>query len=160
MERWMQPIISLSKWVYYGVAGVALAVLFGVSFADIIGIKLLNAPVPGGVEIAAFVGASVYAFAIAYIQARHGHVEIEILVKLLPRGIQSAMVAFASLIGLGLFAILGWACYLSGTSLRAAGEVSQTTKTPIYPFMYAIAFSCIPTCLVLIAQFVEAIRRR
>ena len=160
MDRWIQLMISISKWVYYAIAGTALAVLFGFSFADIIGIKLLNMPVPGGVEIVAFAGAPTYAFAIAYIQARHGHVEIEFLTKLLPRRIQSALVAFASLAGLGLFVILGWACYVTGKSLQVAGEVSQTTKTPIYPFMYALALSCIPTCLVLIAQFIESIRRR
>jgi TRAP-type C4-dicarboxylate transport system permease small subunit len=100
---------SLSSWLNW-VAGIGLLAMLGLTVADIVGIKLFKWPIPGGIEIVAFLGVVVTAFAIAYTQVLRGHIEVEFVVMRLPPRIQAAIAAFVWLLSLALFALLAFCC--------------------------------------------------
>ena len=133
--------------------------------ADIIGIKLAQAgvpffrPIPGGIEIVAFLGVVVTAFAIAYTQVLRGHIKVEFVVMRLPKRLQAVIAAFVTLLGLMLFVLLAWRSVDYGLSLQATGTVSMTQRIPFYPFVHAIAFCCIPVCLVLLVEFLRSVTK-
>ena len=127
--------------------------------ADIIGIKLFNNPIPGGIEIVAFLGVVVTAFAIAYTQVLRGHIQVEFVVMRLPQRVQAVVRAFVCLLGVVLFALLAWRSVDYGLSLQATGTVSMTRGIPFYPFVHAIAFCCIPVCLMLLVEFLKSVTK-
>ena len=127
--------------------------------ADIIGIKLFKHPVPGAIEMVAFLGVVITGFAIGYTQVLKGHIQVEFFVMRMPKRVQAGVIAFASLLGIVLFGLLAWQSYNFGHTLQVTGEVSMTQGIPFYPFVYAIAFCCIPICLVLLAEFLMAVTR-
>jgi len=149
---------SFSKWLNW-VAGVGLVGMLGLVVADVVGIKLFKHPIPGAIEIIAFLGVVVTAFAIAYTQALRGHIQVEFVVMRLPRRVQAAAASFVLLLGLALFAVLAWRSYEFGRVLQVTGEVSMTQGIPFYPFVQALAFCCIPVCLVLLAEFLKSVMK-
>ena len=149
---------SFSNWLNW-VAGVGLVAMLSLTVADIIGNKFFNWPIPGGIEIVGFLGVVVTAFAIAYTQILRGHIQVEFVVMRLPKRLQAVIAAFVSLLGLVLFALLAWRSYDFGRVLQITGEVSMTQRIPFYPFVHAIAFCCIPVCLVLLAEFLRSVMK-
>ena len=133
--------------------------MLGLAVADIIGIKLFKHPIPGGIEVVAFLGVVVTGFAIAYTQVVHGHIRVEFVVLRLPKRAQPVIFAFVSFLGPVFFALLAWRSYDFGRVLQTTGEVSMTQGIPFYPFVYAIAFCCIPVCLVLLAEFLKSVAK-
>src|SRR4030042_535740 len=147
---------SFSKWLNW-VAGIGLVGMLGLIVADIIGIKIFKHPIPGAIEVVAFFGVVVTAFAIAYTQVLRGHIKVEFFVMRLPTRVQAIIASFVLLLGIVLFALLAWRSYEFGRVLQVTGEVSMTQRIPFYPFVHAIAFSCIPVCLVLIVELIKSV---
>jgi TRAP-type C4-dicarboxylate transport system permease small subunit len=146
----------LSKWFSW-VGGIGLVVMLGLIVADIVGIKLFKNPVPGAIEIVAFLGVVVTAFAIAYTYILRGHIQVEFFVMRLPARVQAVVASFVFLLGIALFILLAWRSYAYGRVLQVSGEVSMTQGIPFYPFVYAIALCCIPVCLVLLVELLKSV---
>lgn len=155
---------SFSNWLNW-VAGVGLVGMLALTVGDILGIKLAQAgvpfarPIPGGIEVVAFLGVVVTGFAIAYTQILRGHIRVEFVTMRLPPRVQGAIAAFVTLLGLVLFVLLAWQSVEYGLSLQAAGTVSMTQRIPFYPFVHAIAFCCIPICLLLVVEFLRSVTK-
>ncbi|MGD9115669.1 MAG: TRAP transporter small permease [Dehalococcoidia bacterium] len=164
MERLERFIDSFSNWLNW-VAGAGLLAILGLTIADIFGIKLAQAgvpffrPIPGGIEVVAFLGVVVTAFAIAYTQRLRGHIRVEFVVMRLPERVQAGIAAFIWLLSFILFALLAWQSVEYGLSLQAKGTVSMTQRIPFYPFVHAIAFCCIPVCMALALEVYKSIRK-
>jgi TRAP-type C4-dicarboxylate transport system permease small subunit len=148
----------VSNWIaWVGAAGVVI--MLALTIVDIIGIKIFSTPVPGGIEIVAFLGVVITAFGMAYTQAEHGNIQVEFFVTRLPKRIRAILGVFTSLLGITLFALLAWQSVRYGINLQQSGEVSMTSRIPFYPFVYAIAFCCIPVCFVLIVEMMKNIMK-
>jgi TRAP-type C4-dicarboxylate transport system permease small subunit len=164
IERLERFVASFSNWLNW-VAGAGLVVMLGLTIADIFGIKLAQAgvpffrPIPGGIEVVAFLGVVVTSFAIAYTQVLRGHIRVEFVVMRLPPRAQSVIAAFIWFLSLVLFAMLAWQSFEYGLSLQAKGTVSMTQGIPFYPFVHAIAFCCIPVCLALALECFKSARK-
>lgn len=158
IERLERVTNSLSNWLSW-VAGAGLVAMIGLIVADIIGIKFFNWPVPGAIEMVGFLGVVVTAFAIAYTQVLRGHIQVEFFVMRLPRRVRASVTAFVSLLGVALFALLAWRSYDFALVLQSTGEVSMTQRIPFYPFVHAIAFCCIPVCLILLTEFLKSVAK-
>ncbi|MCJ7769704.1 MAG: TRAP transporter small permease [Dehalococcoidales bacterium] len=149
---------TFSKWVSW-VAGLGVVSMLALTVADVIGVKLFKSPIPGAIETVAFLGVVITAFSIAYTQSQRAHIQVDFFVIRLPGRIRAGVVAFTSLLGIILFALLSWQSFEYGCSLWAAGEVSMTSRIPFYPFVYAIAFCCIPVCLVLLVELLKSVMK-
>ncbi len=99
------------------------------------------------------------AFGIAYTQVQHGHFQVEFFVMRLPARLRAGVSVLVSAMGFALFALLCWQSVEYGVSLINSGEVSMTSRIPFYPFVFAIAFCCIPVCLVLLVEMLKSIMR-
>ena len=149
---------TLSKWFSW-VGGIGLVAMFGLIIADVIGIKVFKNPVPGAIEIVAFLGVVVTAFAIGYTYIIRGHIKVEFFVMRFPARVQAFIASFTSLLGMSLFVLLAWRSYEYGCVLQSTGEISMTQGIPFYPFVYAIAFCCIPVFLVLLVEFLKSVSK-
>ena len=156
IERLERFAHSFSKWMNW-VAGAGLVVMLCLVVADVIGIKVFNNPIPGAIELVAFLGVVVTAFAIAYTHILRGHIRVEFLVMRLPARAQAILASLVLLLGMLLFALLAWRSFEFGRVLQSTGEVSMTQGIPFYPFVHALAFCCIPVCLVLLVEMIKSV---
>lgn len=143
-----------SRWLNW-VAGFGLVAMLALVVIDVIGIKLFSQPVPGAIEIVGFLGIVITGFAIAYTQLLKRHIQVEFMVTHLPRKLQTIIGSLVYILGILLFAVLAWRSFDFGNTLRTTGEVSMTQGMPFYPFAYALAFCCIPVCLVLLTELLR-----
>ena len=155
LEKFAHSSSHRVNWV----ASVGLVAMFGLIVADIIGIKFFKHPIPGAIEMVGFLGVVVTAFAIAFTQVRRGHIQVEFFVMRLPKRAQAGVTALVSLLGIALFGLLAWQSYDFGRTLQVTGEVSMTQRIPFYPFVYAIAFCCLPICLLLVVDFLKSVTK-
>ena len=137
------------------IAGVGLVVMSLLIVLDIIGNKAFKFPLPGGIEFVGFLGVVVIAFAIAQTQYFRGHIEVEFIVQYLPKNIQRVISILVHICLLVLWAVIAWRSVDFGMVLQSTGEVSMTERIPFYPFVYAIAFCCIPMFLVVLIQLIK-----
>jgi len=164
IERLERFVDSFSNWLNW-VAGAGLVGILGLTIADIFGIKLAQAgapffrPIPGGIEVVAFLGVVVTTSAIAYTQVLRGHIRVEFVVMRLPPRVQAGVAAFIWFLSFVLFVLLAWQSVEYGLSLQAKGTVSMTQGIPFYPFVHAIAFCCIPVCLALALECYKSVMK-
>jgi TRAP-type C4-dicarboxylate transport system permease small subunit len=156
IERLEKFTNIFSKWLNW-VAGIGLVGMLGLIIADVIGIKLFSNPIPGAIEIVAFLGVVITAFSIAYTHLLRGHIQVEFFVMRLPARVQAVIASFVLLLGIVLFVVLAWRSYEYGRILQTTGEVSMTQGIPFYPFVQALAFCCIPVCLVLLVELIKSV---
>jgi TRAP-type C4-dicarboxylate transport system permease small subunit len=149
---------TFSRWVSW-IAGLGVVSMLALTVADIVGVKLFKSPIPGAIETVAFLGVVITAFSIAYTQSQHAHIQVEFFVLRLPLRLRAGVAAFVSILSIVLFALLSWQSFKYGYSLQSAGELSMTSRIPFYPFVYAIAFCCIPVCLVLLVELLKSVMK-
>ena len=158
INKFEKFVNRLSNWLNW-IGGIGLVAMLALIAADIIGAKLFKWPIPGGIEIVGFLSVIVIAFAIAQTQVVHGHIEVEFLVTRLPKTAQKVIASIIYLFSMALFALLAWRSYDFGHTLQVSGEVSMTQGIPFYPFVYALAFCCIPVFLVLLVQLLKEVTK-
>jgi len=158
MER-LKKITELVNRNLNWVAGAGLVAMLALTFADVIAVKVFKTPIPGAIEMVSFLSVVVIAFAIAYTQQLKGHIQVEFFVSRLPVRLRSLIGVLVTAAGIALFALLAWRSFEYARVLQLSGEVSMTQRIPFYPFVYAIAFCCIPVCLQLLVELLEFFNR-
>jgi TRAP-type C4-dicarboxylate transport system permease small subunit len=149
-------VTRLNEFLYW-IAGAGLIAMLVLVVADIVGIKALSHPVPGGIEVVAFLGVVVIGFAIGYVVILRGHIQVDIIImKLSPRP-RAVVEVFTTFLGIALFSILAWRTWDYAYTIQLSGQVSMTQRIPFYPFIYALAFCYLATFLLLVMKFIKAV---
>ncbi len=159
MNKFEKVVRALSKWLNY-FAEAALVLMLALVVIDVVGTKVFRNPLPGGMELVAFLGVVVIGFAIAETQIMRGHIEVEVLVSRMPKMGQRVVASIIYPLSILLFGLLAWKSFDFGYSLQSSGEVSMTQRLPFYPLLYCITLSAAVVCLVLIVQYVNALTSR
>lgn len=147
--------VVIATKVLFWMAGIGLTAMLLIIVADIIGIKILSNPVPGGIEIVSFLAVVAVALAIPYTQVMHGHVAVDFIVEHFPRRMRSVVGTVTGVLSVVVIGFLTYYSFDYAGSLRASGEVSMTQNIPFYPFVYAMAVAFLATLVVLILQLVR-----
>lgn len=159
MRKFEAVACALSRWLNH-CAGAALVLMLILVVADVVGAKVFRSPIPGGIELTAFLGVIVVGFAVAETQAMHGHIEVEFLVARLPKMGQKVVASIIYPLSILLFSLIAWKSFDFGRSLQSSGEVSMTQRLPFYPLLYGVALSAVVVCLVLIMQYINALNSK
>ena len=146
----------LSRWLNW-VAGAGLIVMLALVIGDIVGIKILSKPVPGGIEIVAFLGVVVTGFAVAWTQVLHGHIQVDFITMRLTPYTRVILEVLTGFLGMAVFALLAWQSWEYGQMMRDTGEVSMTKRIPFYPFIWGLALCYLITFFVLTVEFIKSI---
>lgn len=149
-------VTLLARWLFY-IAGAGLVGMLLLIVADVIGIKLLSRPVPGGLELVSFFSVIAVAFAIGHTQILRGHVAVDFIVERFPRRAKLVIEVVMVFLSVAVLALMAWYSFKYAGKLHATGEVSMTQKIPFYPFVYAMAGCFVVTLLVLVMDLVKAI---
>jgi TRAP-type C4-dicarboxylate transport system permease small subunit len=149
---------NISKWFNW-IAGGGLVAMLLLVVGDIIGIKILAAPIPGGIELVAFLGVVVVGFAIAYTQVLHGHIKVDFIVMKFPPRLAAVVDLLMLILGMGFFVVLTWRSFDYARVVQVSGEVSMTQGIPFYPFIYGLSLCYLVTFFVLLVEFLKSIVR-
>ena len=149
----------LSGW-FEGIGLAAMLVMMVLTCIDVIGAKFFKSPILGALDIVQLCQIVAIAFAASMTLIVGRHIQVEFFFNLLPRRVQVVINFLVLLIVLGLFIVIIWQVCVLGYSFQTSGEYSPTAYIPLYPFAYGIALACIPVCLVLIHEFLKALKQK
>jgi TRAP-type C4-dicarboxylate transport system permease small subunit len=149
---------NLSKWLNW-IAGAGLIAMLALVVGDIIGIKIFASPIPGGIELVAFLGVIVIGFAIAYTQVLHGHIKVDFIVMKFPPKFAAVIDVLMLILGMGFFVVLTWRSFDYARVVQISGEVSMTQGIPFYPFIYGLSLCYLVTFFVIFVEFLKSIAK-
>jgi len=158
LDKFEKFTYRLSDWFeWIGLAGMLL--MMAITCIDVVGAKVFHWRLLGAIDIVTLSQIVAIAFAASIALILRRHIQVEFVVKLLPRRAQAVIDSFILMLGLGLFIVIIWRLCVLGYSFQTSGEYSATVRIPYYPFAYGIALACIPVCLVLILKFLKSLTR-
>lgn len=157
IERLEKLLAIVTRWTTV-VGGIALIAMLILTLADVIGNKVFNDPIAGTSEFVGYMAVVLISFAMGLSVVEKAHVQVDIFTGKLPARWKYSVEALVAILGLGLFAVLAYFSVVYGNRLRADKEVSMTQHIPFYPFVYSIAFACLPVCLYLLLEFLRLVK--
>ena len=155
MARWDKFVHKLAQNMDI-VAQWAMVAMMALAVVNIV-LRLARRPILGTYEFISFLAAVAISFTLAYCAVQKGHIAVTMVVDHLQPRTRAVIEIIVNTISIAFFALTAWQIGLYATDMVATGEVSPTTKTPFYPFVYGVAFSFFMLCLVLIVDLFHAI---
>ncbi len=131
------------------VAGVGVMTMMLVTCADVV-FRRFGYPVIGAFDIVKISSAITLAAALPYTTAVKGHVAIEYFFHKFNRVSRIVVDTVVRLLGMMLFAFLGWQSFSYGAKLFESGQVTQTLQLPVFWVAYFIGFCNFVVLLVIL----------
>jgi TRAP-type C4-dicarboxylate transport system permease small subunit len=146
METLFRILQRISK-ILSTIGGAALTFMMCLTVADVL-LRAWGRPILGTYELVSLTLAIVIGFTIPKVSLDRGHVYMEIVLEKLSKRDRAIMNTFTRMLGLILFAIIGYNLFLIGSEFRVSGEVSSTLKLPFFPISYFVGICCFIECFV------------
>jgi TRAP-type C4-dicarboxylate transport system permease small subunit len=121
------------------VAAIALFAMMTLTFADVIGRKLLNASIPGSLELTELLMLAVIFVALPLTSLHGEHVVFDLLESMLPVRLLTWQHRIANLVCVALLLGGTWLVTLRAGRTLEGGDVTAQLGLPLAPFHYAVA---------------------
>jgi TRAP-type C4-dicarboxylate transport system permease small subunit len=119
----------------------------------------LNRPILGSYEVSEFMMAVLAACIIAHAARLKVHVNVDLLLNILPGRVQNVIGVFTNFICFVFFGLLCWRIILQSEVLHEAGSVSATISIPDFPFVLILGIGFGITSIVYLVNFFESITK-
>jgi len=153
METLIRILQKVSK-ILSTIGGAALTFMMCLTVADVL-LRAWGRPILGTYELVSLTLAIVIGFSIPKVSLDRGHVYMEIVLEKLSKRDRAIMNTFTRILGLILFAIIGYNLFLIGNEFHVSGEVSSTLKLPFFPISYFVGVCCFIECFVFMFDIVK-----
>ncbi|PAU74785.1 TRAP transporter small permease [Halomonas salipaludis] len=154
----MNRLSLLVSRLLLALAGTALLAMMLLVVTNIV-MRQFASSFGGTTEVVGWLTAVVVALSLAYAQATKAHIELDMLVARMPRGLQRLIQALVALTSLLFFAMVAFKLWEYGILAMQRGTVSQSLRLAIYPIIYMVAFGFTAFCLVLLVDVLECLTR-
>lgn len=141
------------------IAGLCLVVSMILIVGNILLRTIFNSPIMGIIDYVTFLTAVMIGLSLAYCAVQNGHIAVDFIIHRLPLKIQGTLDTITGLLALFFWGLCTWQTCAYAGRMAATGVVSSTTQTPVYPFIYVVAFGLMVLCLVLLVRTVESFRK-
>ena len=148
-------IHHLSKWFAYIATGV-LGLMMLLTVADVFMRTFFNSPITGTTEITEFMMVIVVFPALAWCAVQRRHIQVDLLVGLLPRRAQTIIDSITLLLALCTYIIITY------HSVLEAMEVETTTSLlslPHAPFYWVLTTGFALFCLSIVTLLIENVMK-
>ncbi|NSW91122.1 MAG: TRAP transporter small permease [Firmicutes bacterium] len=143
----------LNEVACWGIVLVMVLVVFNIILRAV-----FKSPILGTYEYTSFLTALIVGCGIAYCAAVNGHIAIGFIIEKLGKKAQSIIDMVTGTIVFCCMLFFTWRMFLYAGRLAASNEVSPTTQTPFYLFVYVIAAGFAVLSLVLLDKAKQAIK--
>lgn len=126
--------------------------------ANIILRAVFNSPILGTYEYTSFLTALIVGCGLANCALGDGHIAIDFLVEKLNKRTQDIIASITSIIALFFMVLFTVQLFINAGQMAASGEVSPTTQTPHYIFIYITALSFVILSLAIFTKALQSIK--
>jgi len=140
-------------------AGLCMVAMMLLVVANVLLRALFKRPILGTYEYVGFLAAAVIGLSLAYCAVQNGHIAVSFVVDRLSPRMQAIVDIIVNALALCFWSLSTWHVGKYAYSISVNGVVSSTTQTPLYYFVYLVAFGLSVLCLVLLVKVVESIKK-
>ena len=145
------------------IGGFALTAIMVLTTVNVLA-RIPGAPIQGTVEITSLLFVVVVAFGIGSATLAHEHVEINLLVKLLPLRLQQLISVLINIGGIGIWVIILWRTLVYAIKQYKLGEYEPVLNNMAlapwrFAFIFGLAILCLALLILLIESLAEAVKR-
>lgn len=155
-HRFAAPLSRTADFVLGGVAGVTLFGMMAITFIDVTGRYLFNAPLPGGYELTQLLMLSMVFAGLPTVTRRGDHVTVGVFDRAFRGPIRVARDSFVAAIIAFASGFLAWRLHLLGERFSLFGDTTGTLRIPLAPIAYAGAGAVVLTALAALFQLADA----
>ncbi|MDA8234139.1 MAG: TRAP transporter small permease [Clostridia bacterium] len=121
--------------------------------------RMFGRPIAATVEWAEFLSAMSIGLAVAYCGVKGGHLSIEFVVEKFNKKVQAVIGIIMNFIVLIFVSLSFWRLIVYANDAKLSGQVSMTSQTPYYFFIYLVAFGFLAYGLVIVGALIDDIRK-
>ncbi len=137
-------------------AAIFLLFLMIITFVDVMGRYLFNAPVTFSVELTELAMGLVIILGLAHTTFNRGHISVDLLAPVLPRGVLALLARLSAVAGAFFIGLIAWKFWGKVASTKSDGLATQILFVPVYPFVAIMAagatFSALLCCYFIFAS--------
>lgn len=139
--------LSLISRVLAIIGALALFLMVILTSVDVACRYLLNAPIPGALEVTEFLVLIVIFSFIGYTQSQNGHISVDLLVSRFPQKVRTYIELFNHLVCFLLMILITYMGAERARELMEFGESSPNLAIPNYPFAIFLTIGCAVMCI-------------
>ncbi|MDO5658631.1 MAG: TRAP transporter small permease [Paracoccus sp. (in: a-proteobacteria)] len=132
-----------------GVCAVLIMLMITVTCVDVVGRYLLNRPFAGAFELTQVLLAALVFAALPLTSADGGHVEVDLVLHMVPRRVQRLLGRLAGIVSAIVLAYFAWRLAKIGLKQWGDGTRTPSLTLPLAPLAYLAAASCALSALVM-----------
>ena len=151
-------IRPVSKWFHSIGVGI-LAVMMFLTAADVALRYVLNKPLLGAFDLTEYMMAIIVSCGLAYCAIKKGHVKVDLVVSRFPQRVQAIIDTITGLLGLILFSLISWQCFVYMKLQLASGVTSSVLLIPVFPFVGVVGLGSALLTIVLLSDFLNYLSR-
>ena len=152
--------VKLLSTIFNLFASVSLTAMILLTCLDVSMRYFFSRPIAGTYDLVSLMGAIIAAFAMPYTMLKKGHVAVDLVVRTLSPGKQLAVETMTHVVGILLFIVMVWQCFILASDMKAAGEVTPTLLLPFYPIVYCMSLCFLMLCLATLVNLLNIWRKR
>lgn len=115
----------------YG-GGVVLAVMMFLTFFDVLGRSIINAPIIGSVEMLTLLMGLLIYLGVARTTFTNGHIRVDVVTQLLPPKIRSALDLAVHVLSFVTVVLICWRLWVQALEQTAELNVTQNLGLPVW----------------------------
>ncbi len=136
------------------ISGCAVVFMMLVTVADTI-LREFKKPIVGTYEMVGLAAAIVLGFSIPYTTSLKSHITVDFFTMKFKPKTQKFWLVLTRVMGIVLFAFMGYEMIIMSLELRTSGEVSSTLQLPFYPIAFGIGICLFFQVITQIADMVR-----
>lgn len=124
------------------VAGGLLFAMMALTFVDVWGRYIFDAPIPGGFEVTELMMATLIFAGLPLVTRNDEHVTVDLLDKLFSRGAARVRDSLISLACAVMMAVLAERMWIKAAEQVEYGDMTAALHIPVYPVTYFMSATC------------------
>ncbi len=147
----------VTMWLARGGA-VGLAVIMVLTFCDVIGRYVFNAPIVGTVEVTELLMGMMVYLGVGLTTHGRGHIRVDIVINLLPPRVQALLDVLTLALSIVLISLVCWHLWLKAGATVEKNDLTQIWEWPVWPAAYVIAAASLLMVTSMLLQLGQAMR--
>lgn len=157
MKNNYNVLIAMISKLFDKMAGWCMVFTMVLIVGNILLRSLIKKPILGTYEYVGFFTALIIGLSLAYCAVQNGHIAVNFIVDKFTPKTRYVIDILTGILSTSFLCLAAWHTGNYAYSMILSGEVSPTTKTPFYPFIYLVTFGLFLLALVLLCKLIEFI---
>ncbi|MFO7611017.1 MAG: TRAP transporter small permease [Clostridia bacterium] len=157
MLRKIEGCIKYTASLFNKLAGAAIVLAMLLVLINVLLRAIFKKPILGTYEFTGFLSVLIISFGLAYCLLINAHIAVDFIFDKFGPRLGNPLEIFISSIAFAFLSVFTWKVFVYASRIAASNQLSPTTRTPFYVFIYAMGVCFALLCLVYLIKIKEAV---